>query len=313
MINSVDSSQNRVLFMQQLSRMKSHPSMRKNSGTDTSSGSAINWTVQDITDRFAQNGNNNLKATLALAALLEGQEKGNATIPAEINKSYWEAQVTETGGRWMRMAPIGIFTSNHAVWACVDDSSTPENPVIYVETVENSVRSAHKIDINKIDLSNMTRAEGFALCRYVGSSGSSSKDVSPYLNLIDLFRGFLGPGGIERAMRGEDPESFQEKVNLFNELAEKYLSCQGVSQSLIVQARSELHSILKDSSLSTVEQFVKIYGVMSHISSLTRGAPEFEINVNDLKSVQDMLLAQGVDLEQRYQSEMYQIASKQKQ
>ncbi len=84
-------------------------------------------------------------ATLALAALLEGQLKGNATTPTDINESYWKIHEMEDGGfRGADMAAVGFFDKGDAVWACVDESSTPKNPIVYVETIENGARSAYK-------------------------------------------------------------------------------------------------------------------------------------------------------------------------
>ncbi len=160
------------------------------------------------------------------------------------------------------------------------------------------------IEINKIGLSNVTRAEGLALSHYVGGASLRGEDFAAYQSLLKLFRGFLGSEGTARGLRGEAPESFQERVNVFDEIAKDHLSYSyhSVPQSLSDQALDKLRSIQGNASSSTVEQYAQISGILSYIETVGSDNTGIKINVTNLKNIEDDARAQGIDVDSIYQS-----------
>jgi hypothetical protein len=82
-------------------------------------------------------------------------------LMAPVNKSY-----RAPGPH--RLHLVDSYENGDTVWACEDRTSTSKNPVIYVETVEAGVQKAYLVGVDQIDLSNMTKIEGYALARYTG-------------------------------------------------------------------------------------------------------------------------------------------------
>jgi hypothetical protein len=88
-------------------------------------------------------------------------EKALERLIAPVNKSY-----RAPGPH--RLHLVDSYENGDTVWACEDRTSTSQNPVIYVETVEAGVQQAYLVAVDKIDLSSMTKIEGYALARYTG-------------------------------------------------------------------------------------------------------------------------------------------------
>lgn len=229
---------------------------------------------------FAGNG---IKAS-AVQAEMDNGEAVSATREIEIDDSYY------TTNKLMLMKAF-TETPPHYIKACEDNSSTPERPLMYVETCEEGVRKAYQIDINKIDLSNTTRAEGIALVRYKGLSGEW--DGLTYFKMTEVCVNFAGETGIYNAMNCVDPD-FQERINFFEECRKNYVGYHDPSLSVgqTKTAMSALYAAEYDKTLGVQGQFGKVKEVMDKIDQTVNpgnwGQPK-----QSARRIEDFLLEIG--------------------
>jgi hypothetical protein len=100
------------------------------------------------------------------------REIAEARFTAPVNKSY-----RAPGPR--RLHLVDSYENGDTVWACEDKTSTSKKPVIYIETVESGVQSAYLVPVDEVDLSNMTKIEGYAIARYTGINvGADYEEMS---------------------------------------------------------------------------------------------------------------------------------------
>ncbi|MDL2264199.1 hypothetical protein LJC31_06055 [Synergistaceae bacterium OttesenSCG-928-I11] len=116
--------------------------------------------------------------------------------------------LASSGGSSAGYGADGSF-AGRSMAACVDESSTPENPVVYVEAWEDNVNKAYRVEIDQIDLSRATRVEVAAMLEY--HKHSISDDA--YLGFIDVA---LSPDA-------ETEPSMTGTIDFFGE-CEKYMS-----------------------------------------------------------------------------------------
>ena len=125
-----------------------------------------------------------IREAIALSLLKVDSEIGASMQKTEIDESYRESD----GFR-----KLETFDGKTSVWACEDESSTPEKPVIYLEVEQDGERTAYLVDIDSIDAASMTRFEALALMRYMQNDPSwSDLTYSDMLNAISSLFGNQG-------------------------------------------------------------------------------------------------------------------------
>ena len=175
----------------------------------------------------------------ALARSFSEQVSGNASIPPDNNvktaihstqeplsppavsmESTTEVEKDENfsfGANMMFLAALGGhggYNKNgsfdgRSIAACVSEASTPENPVMYVETWEGNVNKAYQVEINKIDLTRATRVEVAAMLEYHKHSISD-----------DAYIGFIN---VALSPDAETEPSMTDTIDFFSE-CEKQMS-----------------------------------------------------------------------------------------
>ncbi|MDL2263504.1 hypothetical protein LJC31_02515 [Synergistaceae bacterium OttesenSCG-928-I11] len=122
-----------------------------------------------------------IRDAIALALLKKETEALASMQETEINETY-----RESGD----LRKLETFDGTLRVWACEDESSTPEKPVVYLEVEENGEQAAYLVDIDSIDAASMTRFEALALMRYMQNDPAwSDLTYSDMLNAISSLFG----------------------------------------------------------------------------------------------------------------------------
>ncbi len=87
------------------------------------------------------------------------------------------------------------FDGNLNVWACLDESSTPEKPVVYMEIETDGTRTAHLVDVGSVNPDSITRFEALALVRCMQNDPSWS-DLT-YTDMLNAISSLVAndPGG----------------------------------------------------------------------------------------------------------------------
>jgi hypothetical protein len=124
-----------------------------------------------------------IREAIAMAILKAEKGQGSATLPAEIDEARRESE---------EFVRVNTFEDGYGVRVCEDASSTPEKPVMYVETEEDGETSAWLVDIDAIDPASMTKTEALALMRYL-SSGEGWTDLS-YADMLAAISALFGKG-----------------------------------------------------------------------------------------------------------------------
>ena len=97
-----------------------------------------------------------IREAVALALLQKDAELAASMKRTEINEAYAESD---------DLRKLQTFDGELGVWACLDESSTPEKPVVYLEVEQDGERTAYLADVDSIDAGGMTRFEALALMR----------------------------------------------------------------------------------------------------------------------------------------------------
>lgn len=103
----------------------------------------------------------NIKNAVA-AALVAAN---SSSLPASIE----EIEPREASDADAEMRRIETFTSLLAASARMDETSTADRPVVYIETTEDGETKAYRVDIDAVDVDDMSRLEALALIRYMQS------------------------------------------------------------------------------------------------------------------------------------------------
>ncbi len=111
------------------------------------------------------------------------------------------------------------------------ENSTPENPIVYVETNYGGETVAYNISINKVDPQNASRLEIFALASYADEQGIGCDSTFGTYNTLNNFEemaihnGYFG-AGVEAANTWEQFKD--EKLNWENackQLTDLFYNC----------------------------------------------------------------------------------------
>lgn len=107
----------------------------------------------------------------------------------------------------------GGSREGYSVAAWVSEDSTPENPQVYVETWEDGICNTYCVEIDKINLNQVTRIEAAAMLEY-------HKFSMPPLTFITLINCTVAPDRVANP-------SMNDTINFFSE-CEKYASYVGL-------------------------------------------------------------------------------------
>jgi hypothetical protein len=124
-----------------------------------------------------------IREAIALAILKADKGQGAATLAAEIDEARRESE---------EFVRVNTFESGYDVRIGEDASSTPEKPIMYVETEEDGETSAWLVDIDAIDPASMTKAEALALMQYLSKS-EGWIDLS-YADMLAAISALFGKG-----------------------------------------------------------------------------------------------------------------------
>ncbi len=205
-----------------------------------------------------------------------------ASWEVELDASYSPVFVA---GFSERDAPL------HLISACEDKASTAEHPLMYVEIYDEGVRKAYQVDVNKVDITNMTRAEGAALMRFFSSSYQWDGATFFAMTNICMDRAGEKGGYVESGYPNPD---FQERINFFEECRKNYVGYHESSLSVgqTKTAMSALYAAEYDKTLGVQEQFSKVKEVMDKIDQTVNpgnwGQPK-----QSARRIEDFLLEIG--------------------
>lgn len=154
------------------------------------------------------------------------------TFTEAISAAFEKAEVQE-GGKLIGFGTIMEPGKNRGwcMTARYAEASTPENPVIHVETNYGGKTAAYNISINKINPGNASRLELFALGSYADNQGTGCGSTFGTYNILIGFadmavhNGYFGAG----TEAGDAWERFSnEKLNwrmACSQLAELFFNC----------------------------------------------------------------------------------------
>jgi hypothetical protein len=191
-----------------------------------------------------------------------------------------------------------------------DTTSTEENPIIYLYLTENDEKRAFLVDINRIDLSNMTRMESLTLTylleeqtmrEYGRFEDIPHSDAIAELTISDLSVDFLNRNP------WKDPDfqfpSLCEKINFFDELKTEYVENGWPKWALSEMAREKVDSYISkiesDTDGTAFEIISKIQKLLCAVAGM------FDINDLDrpevnaatrMKGIEDLGRILGVDI-----------------
>lgn len=231
MIGSVGSGVNNLeLFKNALTSgrsMQNFTEEQKSTTVEASPSTASpQKTAQYYAELYAARNNNNTSAELVEAIMgaantTEAVAKGDALHQIERDTSYWDLKWRD-GIKGMT-TDIGLIESFNAttgdktmqIYGCTDKSSTPENPVMYMETNVNGVVEAYLVELNKIDLTNATLIEAFALSTFTVTGGEDNQSTRLAGCWTDCMSANSGVN--------QYPDSYLNKINLYESVEKNFV------------------------------------------------------------------------------------------
>ena len=126
----------------------------------------------------------------------------------------------------------------YSIDAGMSETSTPENPIVYVETWEDGVNKAYEVEVNKIDLTRATRVEIAAMLEY-------NKHSVPEAVYWDFISQTIAPD------MSTNP-SFSDTINFFD-ACEKYINYVNYGASSQVRLSHSPDKTTQEQFLETVK------------------------------------------------------------
>ncbi|MDR3165579.1 MAG: hypothetical protein LBU13_08370 [Synergistaceae bacterium] len=213
--------------------------------------------------------------------------RGNALQKVEHDPSYRAPKWSEASLgvfpdiAFLEGAEIGV-AKPRAIYGCVDKSSTPENPVMYMETVVDGVVKAYRVELNKIDLSDATLVEAFALSAFTCNNGKAKRSMNMYTDLIF----------------DEYNPDYLARINIYDSIKQDYVN---LNHSLNVIDKFRFTSNLDYSektgvSKSALDQFLEIRGIVDDIQILLDPRNRYDPNEKiSARTIESALWEEGID------------------
>lgn len=270
--------------------LKSHAPM--GASMEGTSETALGYTAKVWMERLSPYLDNEVRDALAAAALSgETVARGDAIETVELDPSYKKLKWNPHSQQMIPDLVISTFFVDvkqdqitKYLGVAMDHSSTPDNPTVYVETCMDEKYEAYRIELNKIDLSDATLVEAYALAYFTSSCGEAKR--------------FVGPNGILLGYEADYPDSYLNKINIFEKVKENVINTPGLSEFYKQNARAELDHIESNGCWqNAVVQFLALGEVIDdvRIAQCPVNKRSADDKFREVRTIESELWSRGID------------------
>jgi hypothetical protein len=236
---------------------------------------------------------NNIRASIIQAKIDDSEKTAPAVREVPVDESYGGTRAS-----W----GIRALNNKDMIEGFEAETSTTERPVIYVEHIEDGVKRAYLVDINQIDMSDMTRLEALAMWKYteINTYSEVPNDIGALFTMNELCVNFCDKNPIDHPDFAFPP--LDEKINYFDVVKNEYLGNHVFSSEGVEAIRGYLTRLEGDSELTPSEKIIKIQKLIRSISDMLNVVNQKEDVAIRLEGISNLSRILGTDVKSKLSS-----------